>query len=165
MERVRHIPMEQWGNDHWSSLGYIETVMVDVGCFQIGSDPNMRFNQRNLDMLEESCPSPKRIGPQGRATEAMHPEDATLLKDGVQIDQHDDWNCIQDMALSGLFTISLEELQPGAKLRFSEKGQLLAAMLRQHKAAGDSLETFDPESAIRGLADRLANLFFGGRRK
>jgi len=30
--------MDLWGRDHWSTLAYIETVMVDCKGFQIGQD-------------------------------------------------------------------------------------------------------------------------------
>ncbi len=43
------VPVELWSKDHWSTLAYIETVMVEHGGrFEVGWDPRMRQNRRNF---------------------------------------------------------------------------------------------------------------------
>ena len=37
-----YVPPNLFGKDHWSTLAYMETIMVDCGGFQVGADPRMR---------------------------------------------------------------------------------------------------------------------------
>ena len=53
------VPMDQWGKDHWSTLGYVEAVSVENAGFQVGSDPRMKTNRRHTRVLA-ACPRPKR---------------------------------------------------------------------------------------------------------
>jgi hypothetical protein len=136
--------MDQWSKDHWSTLAYVETVMVDCAGFQVGHDGRMKTNRRHFRVMSSECPQPKRPG---RSTSAMavvmRPEHATKIKDGTVIDGHDDWMCVQDMAAEGLFTVGPDDVEPGVVLHFSERGKDIAAALRQHKADGKNFASFE----------------------
>lgn len=139
------IPMAEWGKDHISTMAYAETVMVECGSFQVGSDPRMRANRRNFRVMHEECPQPKRPG--GRAASLsfagpMRPEHGSRLRDTRVVDWHDDWACIQDAANEGLFTVGPDAIQPGEELHLSVKGAAYCAALRTHKAAGGQFATF-----------------------
>lgn len=146
-----YVPMAQWGKDHWSTLAYVETIMVDCGGFQVGTDPRMKSNRRHFRIMQEGCPRPRRVKPIAAAGMVMRPEHATVLKDGSLVDNHDDWMCLQDMAQCGLFkakigevVLSAEDIEPGVHLQLSELGQRLTAQLRQHKANEGQWSTFEP---------------------
>lgn len=139
-----YIPAAQWGKDHWSTLAYVESVMVECGGFQIGQDPRMKSNRRHSRVMAEQCRHPKRPG---KATSApaivMNPEHATRLKDGAPVANHDDWCCLQDFAAEGLFTVWPHGVEPTNILALSVKGQAWAAALRQHKQTGGSFSGFN----------------------
>lgn len=136
------IPMGQWGKDHWSTLGYVEAVSVENAGFQVGQDPRMKTNRRHSRVLQ-ACPRPRRTAGFTLGV-VMAPEHATRLKDGSQVDGHDDWACLQDFVGEGLFEYG-SEVEPKKTLRLSERGLALTAALRAHKANGGAYATFDPE--------------------
>jgi sulfate adenylyltransferase subunit 1 (EFTu-like GTPase family) len=137
-----NIPMNLWGKDHWTTLAYIETVMVDCGGFQIGRDARMKSNRRNFRVMAEDCPKPKRVGGNAGMAIVMKLEHSTKLNDGSVIDNHDDWCCIQDMAEAGLLTLHQHEIEPGVVIHFSELGRDVANKLREHKASGGNFAAF-----------------------
>lgn len=136
-----HIPMDLWSKDHWSTLAYIETVMMDCGGFEIGLDARMKTNRRNFRVFQEQCPTPKRPWPKQMAI-SMRPEHATRLKDGTQIDSHDDWACLQDMAASGFFNEPPGDIDVGATVTLSDKGRTIVNALRAHKSNGGHFANF-----------------------
>lgn len=160
------VPMDLWSKDHWSTLAYLETVMVEhEGRFQVGWDPRMRQNRRHFRVMWEQCPTPLRTkadssrdsadssrdsGPiRGVVMENAH---ATRLSDGSHVSKHDDWACVQDMAEAGLFLaadsvtpLAMADVEPGVILRLSERGAALCDALRAHKRKpGGRFATFRP---------------------
>lgn len=152
------VPMDLWSQDHWSTLAYLETVMVEhEGRFQVGWDPRLRQNRRHFRVMWEQCPTPLRTkadstmdsGPiRGVVMESGH---ATRLADGSRVDKHDDWACVQDMAEAGLFAadgatpLAMEDVEPGVVLWLSERGAALCDALRAHKRTpGGRFATFRP---------------------
>lgn len=138
---TEYIPMVLWGKDHWTTLTYMETVMVECGGFQVGLDPRMRSHRVHYRVMYQKCRRPKRPSPQ-YAGVVMRPEHSTILNDGQQVPNHDDWCCIQDIAHEGLLTIPVDHIQPKIELHLSEKGQVIVAKLRQHLMAGGSFGNF-----------------------
>lgn len=136
------IPMGKWGKDHWSTLGYVEAVSVENAGFQVGQDPRMKTNRRHSRVLQ-ACPRPRRTAGFTLGV-VMSPEHATRLKDGTQVDGHDDWACLQDFVGEGLFEYG-SEVEPKKVLRLSERGLALTAALRAHKANGGSYSDFTAE--------------------
>jgi hypothetical protein len=136
-----YIPMAIWGKDHWSTLAYVETVMVESAGFQVGADARMRSNRHNFRVMQEQCPKPKRPGKLAMGI-TMDPKYGSRLNDGTSVDNHDDWMCVQDMAKEGLFTVGPDEMEPGVVLHFSKKGNALAEALRRHKSAGGQFAKF-----------------------
>lgn len=142
-----YIPMSVWSKDHWTTLAYIESVMVDVGSFQVGADPRMKSNRRHYRVMLEECPRPKRANPSHAGLLVMRPEHSTRIKVAglpQTVDNHDDWMCVQDMAHAGLFTVGPEGIEPGEELHFSDLGKQLSSRLRQHKMEGGQFAAFNP---------------------
>ena len=128
------VPITEWGRDHWSTFAYVETVCVDYG-----GDPSRARN----GFARMRC-NPKR-----------HPEYATRdmlgdLRDGSQyptrlegtktLENHDDWDCVDDMVAEGLLEDIGFTMFPRFKL--SEKGHEVSAHLRRHKADGGNFSDF-----------------------
>jgi hypothetical protein len=140
-----YVPMDMWAKDHWSTLAYIETVMVDHAGFQVGRDGRMRSNRRNFRVMSEDCPFPKRTdNSAAKLAICMKPEHATILKDASKVPSHDDWRCVQDMAALGFFTCKVVDIEPGVILNLSPLGQEISDELRKHKREGGTFATFAP---------------------
>ncbi len=132
------VPPELWGRDHWSTLAYIETKLVD-GPYKVCFDPHMRQGRRHYRVL---------LGkPNGRKTPAnamvMRPEYGSRLADGTYLPWHDDWHCVQDMVKAGLFEDGVWDV--GFKLKLTDLGSMVTAALRKLKSEGGSFSTCNGE--------------------
>jgi hypothetical protein len=150
-----NIPIEKWGHDHWSTLAYIECRCVDHG----GKlrNANMRTDYQRHPLLLDRCG----LGdPRG----AKYP---TRLADGSEQANHDDWDCLNDMAAAGLLTVlrpsdpELWDVEPGKRGRMSgfmeqplplevvvsltPLGHFVASRLRRHRAETGRYKDFDPK--------------------
>lgn len=130
-----YISPERWAKDHWSTLAYIETVIVECGGFEVGFDPRMRQCRHHFRVMKKECSRPAR-NDHPRIGIPMDSEHGTLLGDGSRIAGHDDWHCVQDLAAAGLFEQRPEEIEPGAVLQLSAKGREVANALRAFRASG-----------------------------
>lgn len=118
------IPMPLWGKDHWSTLAYLETRIVDHSGVL---DPrNMRCNTN---------------GPHGHfahvANDACY--DTRLIGASIQ-SFHDDWDCIDDMVAAGLVEWSGTGVNP--VFRLTDLGWRVAGRLRRHIAETRKSGTF-----------------------
>lgn len=141
MTTENYIPMSNWGKDHWSCLGYIESVITECSGFQVGSDARMRQGRYHFRIMFEECPHPRRPSKAPFAI-PMEPKHGSRLKDGSFVEGHDDWHCVQDMANEGLFVEMVGDVEPKVMLHLSDKGRTLAEKLRKHKGSGGSFGTF-----------------------
>lgn len=140
-----YVPMNKWGKDHWSTLAYVETVMVDCNGFQVGRDAHMKSNRRHFRIMAEDCPNPKRTKNSSSLAICMLPQYATILNDQQQVPNHDDWCCVQDMAAEGLFTVDVSGVEPGVVLHLSDYGHTVVSALRKHRADGGKFSNFSFE--------------------
>lgn len=124
---MTHVPINEWGKDHWSTFGYIETRIVDHK--GVPAQGHMRCD-------EDLHPQFAHSGSFGR----KHP---TRLKGGKLQHDHDDWSCLDDAEEAGL----LENTGTGMHRVYTltKKGQKIANQLRTHKASGGQFATFTPE--------------------
>lgn len=138
-----YFPPEKWGQDHWSCLAYVETVMADLSRFEVGYDVHFRQKPHHTRVMLRDCPRPKRTSPTPPCmAPLMSPDCGTKLRDGSKVWNHDDWDCIVDMAAAGVFQQSPEEIEPGVSLTFSPKGEKVASALRSHKRKGGKFTDF-----------------------
>lgn len=121
--REPRVPIADWGKDHWSTLAYVETCIVDNGG---------RLDKRRMRCLDALHP------------QFAHGHDAsgypTRLRGGMTAEGHDDWSCVEDMVAEGL----LEWRGTGAHPVFAltPSGQRVTAKLRAHKATGGNFAGF-----------------------
>ncbi len=135
MAPKNHITIDRWDKDHWSTLGYIETRCVDHK--GVPDRDHMRTDpDRHPGLIG---PSMSRLMVSG--TE-KHP---TRLKGGETVDDHDDWDCVDDMEAAGLLEWLGTGIHPVFKL--TKLGIKLCNRLRNHKVAGGSYSNFDHEAA------------------
>lgn len=135
-----------WGKDHWSTFAYIEDRCVQFGDpYIVGIDGHMKTNRRHIRVFvdERAFNSPRaRRFFNGRGQPDWRPEHATRLNDGTQVEDHDDWMCLQDFLAAGLVRCRGNEIQPRRKIRLTPLGLEVAARLRAHKAGGGNFAAF-----------------------
>lgn len=148
--KEKNVPFELWGKDHFSTLGYVETRVVDYNGYL--DNRNLRCNPR----LHSRFVTGLTTGG------AKYP---TRLKDDAEATNHDDFSCIEDFEAYGLLTHELFETdelkfrnnpsfygQRTIKITLTEKGIELCAELRSHKARGGVWSNFEPSVE---LAEKL----------
>ena len=123
--------MAHFGRDHWSLFAYIEILSV---------------NAEEIDWQKLRC------------DQSRHPEYAvntflgtnrdnagypTRLKDEVKLDDHDDWDCADDLVAASLLLDVGFTLSPAYVL--TDLGWQVANQLRRHKAQGHNFASFIPE--------------------
>jgi len=131
IKEQEYIPIEQFGKDHWSTFIYIETRAVDHKGKLDNS--HMRTDVDRHPMLLGD--SQKRFGVCG---DKKYP---TCLKGGVDLEDHDDWDCIADLIAAGLIVDHITDVD--LTYRLTEKGWQIASQLRQHKANGGWCSNFE----------------------
>lgn len=67
----------------------------------------------------------------------------TILKLGVKVKAHDDWDCLDDLEAAGLLKIHGTGIQPWVAL--TPKGWLVASKLRRFRAGGGRCADFEGE--------------------
>lgn len=121
-----YLPMNVWGKDHWSTLLYLETCVVDQQ--GIVNNNRMRCNPRLHREFMSTMPG---------ATQSD--EYPTRLADGVQ-HGHDDWSCLEDMVAAGLLTASWRQQSSRvfgsceARVELTDAGWRIAQRLRKYRA-------------------------------
>lgn len=156
VECKRPVPVSEWGKDHWSTLTYAEVRAVDHRG-RIGKE-HMRCDAGRHPLLVSS-----RVPNTGR----KYP---TFLYGGVELEDHDDWDCLADAEAAGFITISglpegLLNVEPGRrgkihpqlrrkknslgyewngnpKVAFTDEGLRVVALVRAHKTQKGSFGTF-----------------------
>lgn len=115
------VTIERWGKDHWTTLLYVESRVVDW---------RGALDARHL-----------------RKDGYQYP---TRLRDSGGLVGHNDIDCLHDMVAAGLLDITSSEgnnLQ--LKVRLTDQGWRVAAAARRHKADhGGYWQEFDWRSAF-----------------
>jgi hypothetical protein len=135
------IPIEKFGRDHWTTLLYIETCIVDGG-------GHVQRERMRCD------PDIHPTAAHSRAFLVPGPTPPTRLKDGSEIKGHDDWSCVDDLIAADLLAADGEGLT--ARFSLTPKGKAFGFFLRLHRANNRSapFELPTPEqvaSVVAGL--------------
>lgn len=146
-----HVSSARFGKDHWSLLAYIETCCVD-GKQGIGkvSAKRMRCNEHTHPLLGVS--SMESSWKQGYSTRLRgffqfsgHEDPSKAIAGGVQLQDHDDWDCLDDL-VSARYVDILNPVK--GELRMTVTGQIMAAQLREHKARGGKFSDFSLQQGV-----------------
>lgn len=128
---MKHIPMNQWGKDHWSTLAYLETLAVENKGLAVPVNARMRTNEIR---------HPHLVGFVPHGSTALNGSGyPTRLKDG-EVKEHDDWDCVDDATEEGL----IEDVGTGINraYKFTKLGKEVMAKLRQFKMDGGNFQDF-----------------------
>lgn len=123
---TKSVPLDQFGKDHWSTFAYIECRAVDDG-----GAPNIKHMRCDKDRHPQFAHA-------GCDNGVKYP---TIAKTG-KIENHDDWDCLDDCEVLGLIENMGTNLNRSYKL--TTLGQTIAAQLRKYKADGGNFGTFVP---------------------
>jgi len=143
---VKIVPVEEFGKDHWSLLGYIETCCVD------GRDGGGEVDHDRMRTNENRNPG---LGlHRGRRTgSGWKGEYSTRLKSFPwgskdekekarhRVAGHDDWDCLEDLDKAGLARLIS---YVNGFVQITDAGLAMAAELRAHKARGGWFSNFEP---------------------
>ena len=136
-DRNDYVPITDWGQDHWSTLAYLETRAVD-GTGKIDNSKMRCAARLHREFMN--------VGPFGTIHDgAKYP---TRLADGTQLKKHDDWSCLEDMVAAGLTKVFCRRRytrrygHSEARVVFTDTGLVVAAALRKHKARGGVFRDF-----------------------
>jgi len=127
------VPIEKFGKDHWSVFAYIETLCVDGH-----GVPDTRRMRTDIDRH----PGLTNWHPINRPD--LNQKYPTRLKGMVELPNHDDWDCAEDLEEAGLIKNIGTGINPRYKL--TEKGFTVASFLRKHKANGGCFASFTPKT-------------------
>jgi len=125
------VPIEQFGKDHWGTFAYIECLCVDGK-----GEPDHRRMRTDIDR------HPGLTNWHPMVTPDLSKKYPTRLKGMVELPDHDDWDCAEDLEAAGLVENIGTGINP--KYKMTEKGFTIAALLRKHKASGGWFSNFAP---------------------
>ena len=134
-------PVYMWGKEHWSVLGYVESV-----CVNYKGKPDLRRVYANRTR------HPGLFVNRG-APDTEYP---VRLKNGIEVHNRDEWDCIYDMEAIGMIELLGTGIHPVFKML--PLGEIVVAELRKHKAAGGTWANFSPDfDALFALAKEAEN--------
>lgn len=131
LKAERPVPMALWSKDHWSTFAYLETRAVDHG-------GGINFSHMRCDIARH--PGYAHSGCSREFGGGPYP---TRLKNGFEMKDHDDWDCLEDLAAAGLIENKGTGMNPVVKL--TEKGREIANKLRVWKEKGGQFSGFTVE--------------------
>ena len=95
-----HVPIEQWGSDHWDALTYVEARVVNHG--GVLKHPNMRTDPGRHPRFYDIFLKPLGMMISNASDGSRYP---TRLINKQTREHHDDWDCLFDMVAEGLVTL------------------------------------------------------------
>jgi hypothetical protein len=143
---MKPISVSQFGKDHWSMLAYVEHCCVN------GMDGFGRLDRRRLRCIPAKRPMlaaalasdigwkleySTRLKGFSQFEGRDDPEKAIAA--GVQLRDHDDWDCLDDLEAAGL--VEIQSLVNGV-VNMTKRGSAVAGQLRAHKASGGQFADF-----------------------
>lgn len=128
------IKIDRWGQDHWSTLAYLETRIVDydgvVERKHMRCDPALHPHFAHVGSYMGAA-SPTRLADSEMA-------------------QHDDWSCLDDAEAEGL----IQNIGTGVHRRYTltRNGQRVANSLREYIARNKTTRGFIPPLDGHGVS-------------
>lgn len=160
MEPSQAISIDRWGKDHWSTLAYVETCVVDrkgvidnrkMRCHPRLQGRHVLYHREVVGIMPFPGASQIHDG-------SKYP---TRLKGGETVEHHDDWSCLEDMMDARLVAIIKIRRSPKRRsvdydyfggsevvVKLTEAGYRVAGELRKHLAETNRASTFAPVVVI-----------------
>lgn len=131
------IPPARWGQDHWSTLLYIETLIVD------GRGDG--YARPAVARMRQDSNRPRRgHGKDDPGLDSSKERYPTILLGGHEVLGHDDFDCLDDMEVEGVLIVDGTGAQP--LIRLTDYGYTLVAALRRHRGQTGGSAGFAPTS-------------------
>lgn len=134
------IPKERFGRDHWSTFGYLaHCSTAREGAID---HDKMRTHPKHRQLMSQL---------QVMMTLAGSEWPKTRLAGGVELDEHDDWDCMYDLIEAGLLLAIGSGMHPQVKL--TEEGFRILKLVSDFRRAGvpgrafADFRPYDPEWA------------------
>jgi len=138
----KNIPVERWGKDHWSTLAFIEVLCVDYkGLLSDKHRRSLRCNPKTHPASGYWLGKPRWEKSYGTRLKGFYTDNGKP-RPQLQLQSHDDWDCIEDMEAAGVLENNGSAINPMFKL--TEQGLRYCAALRRFKANGGTFAKFDP---------------------
>lgn len=135
------VPLVSFGKDHWSTFAYVETRCVDHK--GVLDNNHMRTDQERHPAL---------VGPRIPNMDGLGKRYPTRLRWNERLgrcdhlENHDDWDCVDDLEAVGLLEWKGTGINPMFKL--TPLGAEIAGQLRRHKAMGKNFCEFTPRMPV-----------------
>ena len=122
-----------FGKDHWSTFGYLETRCVD---YKIKGSRFASINFAHMRCDPALHPALARGDPMFDRSKKY----PTRLAGGALLENHDDWDCADDLEAAGLIKLGGTGMYPTVQM--TKLGLAVASALRAHKASGGQFADF-----------------------
>ncbi len=123
-----------WGKEHWALLGYVETRCVDNKIRPKTSWAELDRNHMRCDVDRH----PQHANSANRSVPSK--KYPTRLAEGIELKDHDDYDCLDDLESHGLIIIGGTGMFPTVKM--TKLGLEVSSELRAHKASGKNFAEF-----------------------
>lgn len=135
------IKTKHWGRTHWDVLSFLHTCVekdrgiVDADLMRCNPDLHREVGGLTANRTVSICRSPTRLV-------------------GCQVDQHDDWSCLDDLAAEGFIEAEYQDKRKNFHITFgfrkmrvsmTEKGKQTSRTLREYRKSGFDLDKFSYE--------------------
>lgn len=136
------VPVEKFCKDHWSTFAYAETRCVE-GSKGVGTldRAKMRCNGNKRTLMGANLAWDQKWGTRLMGFFDFHDrgDPAKAQAAGLQVLEHDDWDCLDDLAAHGFIEIMS---QTQGAVRMTPLGNEVAGALRKHKTQGGMFADF-----------------------
>lgn len=114
--------ISKFGKDHWSTFCYVETRCVDY---------KGKIDNNHMRTDEDRHP---------KLNNGSHGKYPTILHSGEKLENHDDWDCLDDLAKHGFLTyMCIDRI---AICSMTDLGHEVIVALRKHKCMGGTFSNF-----------------------
>lgn len=143
---MKHVPMADWGKDHWSMLAYVETLCVDATTARKGTGEidwaKCRVNEKKHPLLARNS---VRFKPEYGTRLSGFFGKGDKINPKRRLNRHDDVDCLDDLEAEKMVEI-LSLINGFVVLK--SVGREMAARLRAHKSRGGYFANFNPAEAV-----------------
>lgn len=138
---ITMIPIHKWGKDHWSLLGYLGIRWSEyngtINKEHMRCNPNKHFGESiGGNIYGQNNWKPE----YGTRLLGFFEEESPERKRRLQLNDHDDYDCLDDLEKAGFVKNIGTGLNPMVKL--TNIGIKIESQLRKHKANGGTFNNF-----------------------
>lgn len=136
---MKRIPSKLFGKDHWSLLAYVGCRVVD-NRGTLNKDHMRTHPERHLAGMcgKHPCSQTHKWNPEHGTRLAGYFDDRK--NPALFLEEHDDWDCLEDLEDAGMLKIGGSGLNP--VVRLTKFGRNVETQIREYKADGGNFADF-----------------------